>query len=221
MKPLRAVERVNTPDGRELVLWERDGGYQIRIDGLELMSSRAHGSEEVLAELGLAGLDSGRPQVLVGGLGFGYTLRAALDALPKRARVFLVEFFPEIVEWNRGPLGHLAGRPLEDRRVRVEVADVRKWLGRNSRPFQAILLDVDNGPEAFTLESNSALYSDRGIALLRRALVPGGSLAVWSAHPEPSFVRRLGKAGFRVETKSVPARRTRGPGHTLFLARRR
>ncbi len=221
MKPLRAVERVHTPDGRELVLWERDGFWNVRVNGLELMSSRAHGSEEVLAELGLAGLVSGRPRVLVAGLGFGYTLRAALDALPARAEVVLVEVFPEIVAWNRGPLRDLAGRPLDDPRVEVEVGDVRTWLGRARRPFQAILLDVDNGPEAFTLDANAGLYTPHGLAALHRALAPGGRLAVWSAHRDPAFARRLAKAGFQVETKSVRARKTSGPSHTLFLARRR
>ncbi len=221
MKPLRAVERIHTPDGRELVLWERDGFWNVRVNGLELMSSRAHGSEEVLAELGLAGLATGRPRVLVAGLGFGYTLRAALDALPGRAEVVLVEVFPEIVAWNRGRLGHLAGRPLDDPRVAVEVGDVRTWLGRSRRTFQAILLDVDNGPEAFTLDANAGLYTERGLAILHRALAPGGSLAVWSAHRDPAFARRLTKAGFQVETKSVRARKTSGPAHTLFLARRR
>lgn len=218
MQPLEILGRVTTPDGKELVLYRRSGRFHIRVDGLELMSSRPEGSEEVLAELACAGL-TGAPRVLIGGLGMGYTLRAALDVLPPRARVEVAEVFPAVVAWNRGPLAPLAGRPLDDPRVEVFTGDVAARL-ESGDAYDVILLDVDNGPEAFTLGSNARLYGDAGLARIYRRLPAAGVLAVWSADPSRAFMQRLRKAGFAARSVTVPARRTRGPKHTIFVARR-
>jgi spermidine synthase len=219
MKPQTTLGTATTPDGNELVLYERDGIYSIRINGLELMSSRAHGSEEALASLAMAALARPRPAVLVGGLGMGYTLRAVLDHTPRGSTVVVAEVFPMVVEWNRGALADLAGRPLEDPRVRVEQADVATLIESCRASFDVVLLDVDNGPDAFTLSKNSRLYDRRGLGRAREALRRGGVLGVWSADPDPAFERRLRDAGFRVSTQRVPARTGRkGPKHTIFIA---
>ncbi len=219
MKPLETVGRVTTRDGQDLVLYNREGWFQIRVGGLELMSSRLHGSEVALAELAHEEIrDVAAPRVLVGGLGMGYTLRAALDCFPRQAELLVAEVFPEVVAWNRGPLAHLAANPLADRRVRVLEADVAETLDQG--PFDAILLDVDNGPTPFTLESNAGLYDASGLGRLCRALAPGGILALWSAGDEPVFERRLRRAGLRFRRQRVKARnRTGRPRHTIYLVR--
>lgn len=219
MKPLVALARATTPTGEELILYRRQDVYFLRVDGLELMSSRAHGSEESLAQLvceRIAGRH--KPTVLLGGLGFGYTLRAALDDLPGDARVVVCELFEMLVDWNRGPLGSLAGRPLDDPRVEVLRRDV--WQALQSRAaFDAIVLDVDNGPWAFTVPANARLYSRSGLERIRRCLAPGGLLAVWSCDPSPEFEGRLARAGFAVEAVETAARPGgKGPRHTIFLA---
>ncbi len=220
MKPVETIEESTTPDGRSLILYHRDGAFQIRVDGMELMSSRAHGSEAALAELtreALAWVPA--PKVLIGGLGMGFTLRAALDCLPPQATVVVAEVFEEVVKWNRGPLAHLAKRPLDDARVQLRRADVAEVLSEG--PFDGILLDVDNGPQAFTLEANARLYDSRGIGRLRGALISGGVLSLWSAGDEPVFERALKRAAFSVRRVRVPARgRGGGPRHTIYLARK-
>jgi spermidine synthase len=222
MKPTEILARERTPEGDELVLARRAGIYHLTIEGEELMTSRAHGSEQALARLACEALGERKapPRVLVSGLGFGYTLRAALDLLPKNARVVVCEVFASLIEWNRGVLGDLAGRPLEDRRVTAVRADVRT-LFDGPEVFDAILLDVDNGPEAFTLRSNEHLYSPAGIARLRESLNPGGVLAVWSSSDAPRFRDRLRRAGFEAWTQRVSPRDGAGRrSHTIFLARR-
>jgi spermidine synthase len=223
MIPWETLGRAKAPDGGELVLYRRGGEHVIRVNGRELMSSRAHGSEEEMARLSLAGLAAaaGREvQVLVGGLGLGYTLRATLDLLPATARVVVAEIVPAVVDWNRGHLAHLAGRPLEDPRVGLNVCDVSAAMRAGGR-FDAILLDVDNGPVAMTRKANHTLYGPTGIATAKAALRPGGVLAVWSAHRDDKFVARLKRAGFPdVEATDVPARGVAGgPLHTIFIAR--
>lgn len=219
MKPQHTIGRETTPDGKELVLYERDGVYSIRVNGLELMSSRAHGSEEALARLVLARVDSTKPTVLVGGLGMGFTLRAVLDELPRDARVLVAEIFPAVVEWNRAELAGLAGSPLLDARVEVEISDVVDVIDHSPGRFDAVLLDVDNGPEAFTISRNERLYASQGLSEIRRSLRPRGVLGVWSSDPDPKFERRLVQAGLRVEVETVAARRNaRGPKHTIFVA---
>jgi len=220
MKPQHTLGRAKTPDGKQLILHERDGAYAIRVDGLELMSSRAHGSEEALARLVLEKLSAQQPRLLVGGLGMGYTLRAVLDLTPPAAQIVVAEILPAVVEWNRTHLADLARRPLEDPRVKVEVRDVAAVMDDGPASFDAILLDVDNGPAAFTTARNAGLYGAGGLALVRRSLRQGGVLGVWSADPDPPFVRRLSTAGFRVEVATVPARTgAKGPKHTIFIAR--
>jgi spermidine synthase len=219
MKPWETLAHTTTPDGSAMRLSCRDGEYVIWVDGRSLMSSRAHGSEESLAEAGCGHLRGmAAPRVLVGGLGMGYTLRAALDVLPADARVVVAELVPEVVTWNRDPLGALAGHPLRDKRVRVAVEDVGFTLRAHPRRFDAILLDVDNGPAAFATSGNAALYGDAGLAAARRALTDGGVLAVWSAREDRKFEQRLKYAGFRVAVERVRARLKKGgPRHTIFL----
>lgn len=222
MKPWELLGETETPDGTVMALTRRGHEYILLADGKALMSSRARGSEEELARLGCerAG-ELEAPSVLVGGLGMGFTLRAALDALPPDATVVVAEIIPELVDWNRGPLGSLAGNPLDDRRVRVEVGDVADALRDGVGRHDAILLDVDNGPVAFTVASNQRLYADGGLALCHAALRPGGTLAVWSAWDDRKFEHRLRHRGFEVETHRVRARLERGgPRHTLFIGRR-
>ncbi len=203
-----------------MTLTRRDREYIILADGKPLMSSRMHGSEEELAALACKRakrLDD--PCVLVGGLGMGFTLRAALDVLRAEATVFVAELVPAVVEWNRGPLAALAEYPLADARVRVIEGDVLEALRANPARYDAVILDVDNGPAAFTASSNNALYVNEGIATARAALKNKGVLAVWSAWEDRKFEQRLRYAGFTVEVTRVRARLKKGgPRHTLFLA---
>ncbi len=221
MKPWEVLARAPAPEGGEFVLHHRDGEFVIRVRGQELMSSRVHGSEEAMARLASEALGNiAAPRVLIGGLGLGYTLRATLDVLGADARVVVAELAEAIVEWNRGPLAYLAGRPLEDPRVQVEVGDVRRVM-RSGAPWHAILLDVDNGPAALTRASNASLYDSSGLTAAHAALAPGGVLVVWSAGPDDRFTARLVQAGFLAETHPVRAGKGRGTRHTLFVARRR
>lgn len=191
----------------------------ILANGKGLMSNRMHGSEEALASFGLRALpDPDEPTVLVGGLGMGYTLRATLDHVPPDASVLVAELVPAVVEWNRGPLGHLAGHPLADRRVQVVPGDVAVTLRSRPGAFDAVLLDVDNGPAAFTTDFNGGLYDNAGVANARAALKPGGTLAVWSAWDDRKFEQRLRYAGFAVRVEHVRARLKKGgPHHTIFI----
>ena len=220
MHPWELLGQTRTPAGDEMALTRRSGEYVILASGKSLMSSRMHGSEEALATFGCRRartLDA--PSVLIGGLGMGFTLRATLDLLPHDASVVVAELVPALVEWNRGPLGPLAGHPLKDRRVVVEVGDVGATLRASRDRFDAILLDVDNGPAAFTASHNVGLYDDRGLAATRTALKAGGVLAVWSARADRRFEQRLRYAGFTVAVERVRARLKKGgPRHTIFLA---
>ena len=222
MKPRAILDRSTTPDGAEIVLYVRDGVFSIRVDGLELMSSRTHGSEEALARLVLSDLDVQRsPRVLVGGLGMGYTLRAALDSGPPASEVVVAELLPEVVRWNRHQLGHLAGAPLEDPRVTLVEGDVADVISNSPDSFDAVLLDVDNGPSAFTMGRNEDLYGPSGLAAIHRCLRRNGRFGVWSADPAPAYDRMLRSNGFGVRVEPVRARAaTKGPRHTVFIARR-
>ena len=221
MKPWQILGRERAPEGGELVLHHSDGNYIIRVDGKELMSSRAHDSEEVLAHLGCSHLQKGAgARVLIGGLGLGYTLRAALDVLPGDASVVVAEIVPAVVAWNRGPLADLAGRPLEDSRVTVDPRDVGLVLRTTRVRFDVILLDVDNGPAGLTRKANHVLYTEAGISLAKSALRLGGVLAVWSAAPDAGFERRLRRCGLTAETHLAPARgKSGGSKHYIFLGR--
>jgi spermidine synthase len=220
MKPWELLGETRTPEGSAVRLTRQDTEYVILVDGRTLMSSRNHGSEDALAALACRHLGSAHaPQVLVAGLGMGFTLRATLDLLPPDATVTLIELLPAVIEWNRGPLGALAGYPLNDRRVRIEVGDVGLAL-RASGPsrFMAILLDVDNGPAAFTASENGNLYDNAGVAAAHAALEAGGVLAVWSARHDRKFEQRLRFHGFAVQVTRVRARLKKGgPWHVIFL----
>ncbi len=219
MKPWVVLDEADTPGGTHIALKQRDQEFAIFAGRYNLMSSRTHGSEEALAALGCAHARMlARPRVLVGGLGLGFTLRAALDLLPPTTTVTVAELLPKVVEWNRGPLAHFAGHPLADPRVRVEVADVAAVLRSGPGHFDAILLDVDNGPVAMTVAGNAGLYSERGVADARSALAAGGVLAVWSAGDDREYERRLRRAGFSLKVEHVRAREKKGARHTIFLA---
>lgn len=210
-------------NGGELKLSRRDQEFSIRLPGLggELMNSRVHGSEEALAELACVDIGSmADARVLVGGLGMGFTLAATLREVSGTAQVVVAELIPEVVEWNRGPLGECAGRPLEDSRTRVHVGDVAELLVNEDQSFTAILLDVDNGPEGLTKTDNDWLYSMEGLESAYRALRPEGVLAIWSAGSDTMFSIRLKKAGFKVEIRTVRARAGKGSRHTIFLAQK-
>jgi spermidine synthase len=216
--PTIEIDRAATPGG-EMVLSRHGDDFAIRVGGVELMSSRAHGSEDQLGAMTAERIAAvTAPRVLVGGLGLGYTLRALLDGLPARAYVEVVELVPAIVRWSREHVGHLAGRPLDDRRVVVREGDVAAAIRRPAAPWDAVVLDVDNGPDAL-FAGNAGLYRRRGLEAAREALAPGGVLAVWSAFQAPGFTRALAGAGFGVEEVTVRARGARGARHTLWFAR--
>ncbi|MDB4961089.1 MAG: hypothetical protein JWP01_1088 [Myxococcales bacterium] len=219
MIPWQEVGRANVSGG-DLVLSRRGDEFAIRLRGAELMNSRAHQSEELLATLGCKPFrEAPGVRVLIGGLGMGFTTRAALGALPADARIEVAELIPEVVAWNRGPLADLAGRPLDDPRVTVTVTDVAKVIGQADGSLHAILLDVDNGPDAFTAPGNAALYGAPGLKRARRALIRGGILAVWSVEDDKAFTGRLTGVGFAVEQHKVAPRTGSGARHVLWIAK--
>lgn len=224
MIPWILLDTVQAPgEGEHLRLLQRDTEFSIRVGNQELMNSRVYGSEEALAELACTRI-ARRPaaRVLIGGLGMGYTLAAALRALNAGAAIVVAELVPTVVIWNRGPIGHLAGHPLNDTRVQVRELDVGKIMRKEARAYDAILLDVDNGPEGLTRKENDWLYELNGLNAAYAALRPGGVLAVWSAGYDPAFTQRLIKVGFDAEEKRVRARGTSGGArHIIWLATRR
>ena len=224
MKNPRVTLLATTPipnNGGELALYQHHEDFVIKIvGGQDLMSTRTHGSADALAELTcpeVAGRT--RPRVLIGGLGVGFTLATALRHLGPEAEVVVAELVPGVVEWNRGPLGEHAGHPLRDERVTVREVDVSLVLKEEERSFDAILLDVDNGPEGLTQKGNDWLYSKAGLDASYQALRPKGVLAVWSAGPDRAFTKRLGKAGFEVQEVPVRAHRGKGARHLIWIAR--
>ncbi len=219
MKPWKLLGQTCTPDGSDMRLSVRDDEHVILVNGKTLMTSRTHGSEEALATVACRHVGTlTQPRVLVGGLGMGFTLRATLDLLPPNAVVTVAELVPAVVKWNRGPLASLAGHPLKDHRVRVEVGDVRHTLRANPGRFDTILLDVDNGPAAFTATANLGLYDNAGVAAAHAALRAGGALAVWSAWDDRKFEQRLRFHGFVAEVNRVRARLKKGGArHIIFL----
>ena len=213
------LAEAETPDGKRLSLTERAGIHTIEVDGNVLMSTRSPGSERALATSALAeAAKADAPRVLIGGLGMGFTLGAALDLLPSRAQVVVVEYFAAVVEWNHRFRFESEVDRLADPRVQVQIGDVVEVLHSATDRFDAVLLDVDNGPEAWCLSSNARLYSVRGLGRLRRTLTKGGVLAVWSAQNSPRFVSRLEESGFTVRTEVVRSHGTRGERHFLYLA---
>ena len=221
MKPWVTLDETVAPDGEPLQLRQRGHEFLIRAGGYDLMSSDDEGSSKALAELGLAAIGIETPRVLIGGLGMGYTLRAALDALGPRGHVEVAELVPAVVEWNRGPLADVAGRPLQDPRAEVFVGDVAQRIAEPPAPWHAILLDVDNGPDALAHDRNDGLYGGRGLARAFAALAPGGVLGVWSFSDDAGFTKRCRKAGFVTEVHRVSAsRQGRGRHHFIWIARR-
>ena len=221
MIPWELLDTAPVPGSRgELALYRRGDEYSIRVDRQELMNSRIHASEETLARSVCSGLASRpAPRILIGGLGMGYTLAAALQNLGKDADVVVVELAPEVVAWNRGPLAHLAGHPLEDGRVSVLQCDVAEVLRQERGAYDSIILDVDNGPEGLTRQGNDWLYARSGLSAAFKALRPSGVLAVWSASPDRAFTRRLLQVGFKVDTLRVPgAPGGGGAKHTIWIA---
>jgi spermidine synthase len=221
MKRTILLDQATTPDGRPMTLHEHDGVFMIRVDGVELMSTRQHHSEEKLAELACAqiGKQSGNARVLIGGLGLGFTLRAALGALSSNATVFVVELMPAVIRWNQNPEYKLAADAMADPRVEVIAGDVVDVLKPSRGQFDAIILDVDNGASGLTAAANSRLYSATGLAMIRSALRPDGCLAVWSADADPAFVERLGQAGFAVTVERARTHPTGGSWNSLFIGR--
>ncbi len=223
MIPRKLLGNAQTPDkAGELQLHQRGDDFFISFNGKELMNSRMHGSEDVLAELACRPI-ARRPKarVLVGGLGLGYTLAASLAILREDATVIVAELVPAVVTWNRSIFGHLAGHPLDDNRVDVQEHDVCILLKNEQGGFDAVMLDVDNSPDSMTQKSNDWLYSDIGLSVIYMALRPQGILTVWSAAPDSLFSTRLRKAGFEVEEKTVSARGGgKGGRHTIWVAHR-
>lgn len=223
MNPWVLLDSTQVPgNGGELRLYQRDDDFSIKIVGHgELMSTRVHGSEDALAERTCARLvDCVKPRLLIGGLGMGFTLAAALRQAGEEAQVVVAELVPAVVEWNRGPLGVHAGHPLQDPRVLVREVDVARIIKTEQQAYDAILLDVDNGPEGLTRRENDWLYSMNGLNAAYAALRPHGVLAVWSASPDRVFMQRLRKVGFEVDEVRVRARGKKGARHIIWFAKR-
>jgi len=221
VKPWQTIEKARAPDGTEMALCRRDDEWVVRYDGKVLMSSRQHGSEEAMAAMALRRA-AHRRAILVGGLGLGYTVRAALDRMPVDGKVVVAELTPALLDWNRRLVGHLAGRPLDDPRTHVHVGDAVRRILEAKGAYDAILLDIDNGPGSMVHDANHRLYGPRGIAACKEALREGGVLAVWSAHHDDRYVERLERAGLAAEAEVVPARgREGGQRHVIFLGVKR
>jgi spermidine synthase len=210
------------PGGAELRLFRHDRDFMIVLGGNELMSSRQNGSEIALAKETLARLGNPRsPTVLIGGYGMGFTLRAAQEATGPEAELVVCELVPEIIQWARGPMADLAAGCLDDPRVRLMMGDVAILIDGGRNEYDAILLDVDNGPDGLVRDGNNGLYRNSGLRAAMHALKPGGILAIWSAYADPAFTTRLKKAGFEVEDITVRARTNgKGPRHTIWFARK-
>ncbi len=222
MKKATVLEQVKTPDGSVQALVERDGHYMIWVNGRELMSTRHPFSEEQLGVVGCQALARRKgARVLIGGLGLGFTLRAALETLGKDAQVVVAELMPEVVTWNRNPAYPLASAALADPRTTVELGDVAVLIGRSVARFDAILLDADNETTAMNTAGNSSLYKAAGLASITRALTPGGTVVYWSVAEDPALVKRLTQAGYAVESQRVRRHEAseRSGYHFLILAR--
>lgn len=222
MKPLERLGEAHTPNGTLIALYRHDGAYLIRADGVELMSTRRHRSEDRLAEVACAPLsDKSNARVLIGGLGLGFTLRSALRALRHDAEVVVVEIVPEVVAWNADPRFGISVEAMADSRVLVVHDDVTNVLRTNADGFDAIMLDTDNGPDGMLMSENAPLYAIRGIRTTLAALRAGGSIVYWSVGDDPKFVGALRASGLEVTTLSVRAHDTSGPMHILYVAVRR
>lgn len=225
MLPRETIDTADIPGGDTLTLISHGRDYVIMLGRDELMGTRMQFSEEQLAELTLAELSAPRPRVLIGGYGMGFTYRAALAKLPAGGHVTVAEIVPKILDWAQGPLAHLTGDSLDDPRGEIVICDVQALIDDANDgtcdKFDAILLDVDNGPDGIVRDQNSRIYTRTGLAKAREALRPGGILAIWSAAPDHKFTVRLKEAGFDVEVREVRARpNNKGPRHTIWFARK-
>jgi spermidine synthase len=219
MKPLERLGEARTPNGTLIALYRHDGAYLIRADGVELMSTRRHLSEDQLAEVACAPLrEVPRARVLIGGLGLGFTLRAALRQLRDDAEVVVAELVPEVVAWNADPRYGLSVEAMDDPRVHVRQDDVMNVLRANPAAFDAIMLDTDNGPDGMLMSENARLYAMHGIEATVAALRSGGSVVYWSVGDDPKFAGCLRRAGLDIGIRRVRAHDTTGPMHTLYVA---
>ena len=224
MIPWRLLAKAQAPgNGVELRLYQRDTEFSIKAGKYELMNSHVHGSEVALAQLACQKITNHpRARVLIGGLGMGYTVRSALDGLGATAQVVVAELVPAVVQWNREFFAELAGSPIDDNRVTIHETDVAQMIKTAKGDYDAILLDVDNGPQSLTLKDNDWLYSLEGLVKSFAALRPKGVLAIWSPDRDPAFAQRLRKTGFEVDEVKVQAR-GRGKGgahHIVWIAMR-
>ena len=219
MKPHERLGEARTPNGTLITLYRHDGAYLIRAGGVELMSTRRHLSEDRLAEVACAPIrEVPQARVLIGGLGLGFTLRAALRQLRQDAEIVVAELLAEVIAWNQDPAYGLSHEAMSDPRVRVVHDDVTNVLRASPGGFDAIMLDTDNGPDGMLMSENAALYAASGIALTVAALRPGGSIVYWSVGDDPKFARALRGSGLAVTTLLVRAHDTTGPMHTLYVA---
>lgn len=217
MLPWIVVETASLPDGTDLTLARHGNEWEVRSSGLTLMSSLMHASEAALARLAFDQVPGAR-RVLLGGLGLGFSLRAALDRLPRDGRIVVAEISETLVRWNREYVGGLARHPLADPRVEVVLGDVFERISESAGSYDAILLDVDNGPVAFSQRINDRLYDEEGVRRCREAICPGGVLTLWSSGPDGDYLRRLWRAGFGATARSVTARRGGRKRHIVFVA---
>ncbi|MDO9295187.1 spermidine synthase [Bradyrhizobium sp.] len=224
MIPWKQIDTTSVPGSDvELRLMQRGNEFSMKLGQNELMSSRLSGSEEALATLACRRLEAVRaPHLLIGGLGMGFTLRAALAVLGPKARITVAELLPAVIAWARGPMAGIFGDSLDDPRAKILSADVIEVIASKPGAFDAILLDVDNGPEGLIRKANDALYDAKGLTAIHRALKPGGVLAVWSSGPHPAFSKRLRGAGFEVNEVAVRATTRRGGArHLIWFATRK
>jgi spermidine synthase len=221
MKRAVLLDQTTTVDGKTMTLHERDGVYVIRIDGAELMSSRHHASEERIAELACAHVRHKTPKarILIGGLGLGYTLRTALENVSSDASVMVAEIMPSVIKWNLVPEYKLGGDAMADPRVKIIEDDVANVLREHPGYFDAIILDIDNGTSAMSVEANRELYQMTGLGVARSALRGKGCLAIWSASADPIFAKLMSRCGFTVTTEKARAHPSGGGWHTLFIGR--
>ena len=222
MIPWSLIDTAQVPGGGELRLLQRGAEFSIKLDQHELMNSRLSATEQALATIACEKIRArSRPSILIGGLGMGFTLRAALTVLGPKAHIIVAELVPAVVAWARGPMAKLSGDSLSDPRVRIRETDVGELIGSARSAYDAILLDVDNGPEGMTRKANDCLYDLKGLRAAYAALRPGGVLAVWSSRPDPKFTARLRKTGFDVIENPVRAKGPQGGAqHFIWTATR-
>ena len=220
MTPRELIGVAEVPGGAPLKLYKRGGDFMITLERNELMSSRMSGSEVALGVMTCQRLSAlASPTLLIGGYGMGFTLRAVLATLGTNAQVIVAELVPDIIAWARGHMQALAAGCLDDRRVEISLSDVAVMIKAGAGSYDAILLDVDNGPDGLTRQANDGLYSLQGLANAKAALKPSGILAIWSAAPDAAFARRLSQAGFAVDEVRVLARENgKGPKHVIWFA---